>query len=195
MGWLLSALVLLGGLSAARETLGRWLSNSQDKFYPVTQAALDAYNARGYDLWGNGAALFLARWRSGEILRQEALLLSVAVLGLVAIGYFLGRLSPGRTGLAVAWLVLVLFVGKFAFRMADFQADTFLAGTLMGPLFHDVLVPIFPMSAVSPITSLAYLLMLGTPRLTLRGLGSQGPDGLDPGAHASAARGEAGQGA
>lgn len=160
--WLLSAMALLGGLSAARAPLSRLLNNSAEKFYP-TNAGVLVDNP-----WGEGARRFVTRWASGEIIASEALLLVVSILGLVALGYLLGHEKRILTTLITLWLPLILFGGGIAFSLVSAEADAYLAGTLFGPLIIDVSIPFMPSSSSSPLTSLVYVLMIGGARFSRR---------------------------
>ena len=83
--WLVSGLLLLGVLSAARDPLARLMNNDTTKFYPTSLSAIT--DGR----FGSRAGEFASRWSSGEIIALEVLVIAVSIAGLVALGYFLGN--------------------------------------------------------------------------------------------------------
>lgn len=167
--WLVSGLLLLGALSAARDPLSQLLNTHTTKFYPTSvSATLSAPR------FGTRAADFAARWSSGEIVAREALVIVVSIAGLVALGYFLGHKRKLCAFFAAFWLLLTLFGGELVLDLVehDFDYDflAFMGATLVGPLIFDLTL-VLPRTAVSPIASLAYILMIGSSFFASRALG------------------------
>jgi len=154
--WLVSGLVLLGVLSAARDPLARLLNNDTVKFYPTSVTVNAEWR------FGSRANELAARWSSGEIIAREVLVIVVAIAGLVALGYFLGDKRKRCAFLAALWLLATLVLGGgLVLDLIDYDFDDFTAATLVGPLVFDVTFPM-PRTTFTPIASLAYLVMVGS---------------------------------
>jgi hypothetical protein len=153
--WLVSGLLLLGVLSAARDPLARLMNNDTTKFYPTSIS--ETTDGR----FGSRADAFASRWSSGEIIAQEVLVIT---------GYFLGNKRKHCAFLAALWPLVVLFGGEPVLDLVEYDFDDFMGATLVGPLLFDVSFPVLPITAVSPIASLAYLVMMGSSLLASRSL-------------------------
>jgi len=154
--WLVSGLLLLGVLSAAREPLARLMNNDTTKFYPTSVTVTAEWTS------GSRANEFAARWSSGEIIAREVLVIVVAIAGLVALGYFLGDKRKRCAFFAALWLLATLVLGGgLVLNLIDYAFDDFTAATLVGPLVFDVAFPM-PRTTFTPIASLAYLVMIGS---------------------------------
>lgn len=126
--------------------------------------------------FGSRADEFASRWSSGEIIAQEVLVIAVSIAGLVALGYFLGNKRKHCAFFAALWLLVVLFGGEPMLDLAEYDFDDFMGATLVGPLLFDVSLPVMPRTAVSPIASLAYAVMMGASFFASR----SGPEPLLP---------------
>ena len=154
--WLMSGLLLLLALSAVRDPLGWLLNNDSTKFYPTDlRESLDGR-------FGSGADEFIVRWASGEVLAQEALVIVVAISGLVVLGYFVGDKRKRCEVLSALWLLFTLLGSGFLFDLVTIDFDNFISATLVGPLLLDATFPVYPITSVSPVASLAYVVMIGS---------------------------------
>jgi hypothetical protein len=171
--WLASGLLLLGALSAARNPLSQLLNTRTTKFYPTS---VSATSEPGF---GTRATEFATRWSSGEIFAREMLVIVVSVAGLVALGYFLGHKWKLCAFFAALWLLLILFSGGLVLELVadDFDYDfiALMGATLVGPILFDVAL-LLPRTAVSPIASLAYVLMIGSSFFASRALAVPAPE-------------------
>lgn len=170
--WLVSGLLLLGVLSAVRDPLARLMNNDTTKFYPTSVSAIT--DGR----FGNRADEFASRWSSGEIIAKEVLVIAVSIAGLVALGYFLGDKRKRCAFFAALWLLAVLFGGEPVLDLVEYDFDDFMGATLVGPLLFDAAFPVVPSTAVSPVASLAYAVMMGSSFLASRS--PRSPRALQP---------------
>jgi len=153
--WAVAGIVLLGTLTAAREPLSRFLNNDAARFYPISSQSPTMKSP-----YNEGLQPFMSRWHSGVIVAEEAGCVVLAALGLGFLGYYLGR-GGYRAGLVgAAWLVAVVLIGGFGLGLLCGDYDFFFAGTLIGPLTLDVVIPYIAGDPVTEIAFLAYTCLI-----------------------------------
>jgi hypothetical protein len=179
--WLGAGLTVLTTFSLLRSQVGALLNDPTTRFYPTTLARPELQRL----FLESEVTSFVARWRSGAIVAEEALIILLSAAGSAALGYFLGRRRWLTSVSCGAWLLAILYGGNWAFGLVTSSFDFFLSGTLVGPLVLDVPFFFNAWDAVTPVTSVVYASMIwssyavarkaallptaASPRRTLRG--------------------------
>ena len=147
--WAIAGIVLLGILTATREQLSRFLNNDATRFYPISSQSPTMKSP-----YNEGLQPFMVRWQSGVIVAEEAGCVLLAAIGLGLLGYYLGRGGYRAGMVGAAWLVAVVLMGGFSLGLMCGDYDFFFAGTLIGPVSLDVVIPYI---ATDPETEIAFL--------------------------------------